>query len=181
MPSFSKVVGNSRRNHCPCSRWILERLSHTRARCWHLLCLLPLMSFPSSCTGLRCTGHGIIQGLQWPSEHEAEPKSDILWCQGPQVPAAASMPIAESTAGWRIPRERQHVGIALCFKFQQKQSFRVLPQREWKLREKTPDQHYICLGSWKYFYEMSCIFTVFPPFHHVTHRTKASLNLHGIM
>lgn len=53
-----------------------ERLLDTRARCWHLRCLFPLMSLPSSHTGPHRTSHRICQGLQWPSEHE-EPRSDI--------------------------------------------------------------------------------------------------------
>lgn len=126
-----------------------EKLPHTSAKC--CICCVCSHWRPSHppALDLAAPAMGSFRVNSGPQSMKKSQGLTFLWCQGPQVPTAASMPIAVSTAGRLIPRERQHMGVALCFKFQQNQSFKVLTQKEWKLREKTPDQHYICLESWK--------------------------------
>lgn len=166
MPSFPKVVRNSRRNHCPCSRWILREVTRHQSKVLAstVLCSPWCPPHPPA-PDLAAPGMGPLRVHSGPQSMKKSQSLAFLRCrvhrcqQQPQCPLQWCL-----TAGRLIPRERQHLRIALCFKFQQKQSFKVLPQKEWKLREKTADQHYICLGNWKYFYEMSCIFTVFPHF-----------------
>lgn len=83
LPSFPKVVRNSRRNHCPCSRCILREVTRYQSKVLAsaVLCSPDVLPILPHWTSLH--SHGTSQGSQWPSEHEVEPKSDI-----PAVPGS---------------------------------------------------------------------------------------------
>lgn len=152
----------------------MQQMKLQRGATQHLPCFAPTDGLPILLPWhLSAPVVGSYRANSGPSGHETEPNPDT---PAGSRSTGASRSLNAHQGVWRgaawqpactaaslIPRETQHLGTALCFEFQQNQSFKVSPKKIVKIEGGNPDQDSSCLGSWKDFYEMSYIFTVFSP------------------
>lgn len=172
MPSFSKVVRNSRRNHCSCSRRIFREVITHQSNV-----LAPAVFAPTDVLPiLPCWAslHQLRDNSGFTAALRAWSRAKVWHSCGARVHRCQQQPqcpLQRALLEGQSPGKGNMWELLCALNFSKNKVLRYCLKKSENWGKILLISIVFVLETENIFYEMSCIFTVFPPFHHVTHRT----------